>query len=99
MFLANIGDVMAKAFRYAYGRGCCYLCRRKRIRNYALNKQAVRNVREGRLAQDALHGPSKTGKALEVDALGQHRAGVGAMDEGLFLIEELPEETGDYAVP
>lgn len=44
MFLANIGDAMAKAFRIIYGRGCCYLCRKKRRENYEMNRKAIREM-------------------------------------------------------
>lgn len=53
MFLANIGDVMARFFRLAYGRGCCYFCWKKRKANYELNRQRIRDIREGRVAKNA----------------------------------------------
>ncbi|KAG1709817.1 TWiK family of potassium channels protein 7 [Nymphon striatum] len=50
VFLANIGDGMAKAFRYAYSRMCCRWCRSKRKQSefsqFGKNKKKVKSLSE-----------------------------------------------------
>uniref|UniRef100_A0A915KFW2 Potassium channel domain-containing protein n=1 Tax=Romanomermis culicivorax TaxID=13658 RepID=A0A915KFW2_ROMCU len=53
MFLANIGDLMARVFRLAYGRCCCYICWKKRKENYEINRRRITDMRQSRLAQRA----------------------------------------------
>jgi len=53
VFLANVGDLMARGFRLCYGRVCCYICWKRRRANYELNRQRITGLRQSRVAQNA----------------------------------------------
>lgn len=97
MFLINIGEHMANAFRFVYGRACCYICRRRRVRNYRLNERAIQNIRNERMPKDAWQPDdsrdTKTMLAME------EAARANATDLQALQAEELPDEPDEYPVP
>lgn len=72
MFLANIGEFMARAFRLGYTRGCCFICWRRRKKNYDADVERRNNMKASKAAEADIESAHGSDGQPEKDIQGQN---------------------------
>lgn len=85
MFLANIGDFMARSFRLGYTRGCCFVCWRRRKKNYDVDKE-----RRNRLKAEIQEAQGELESDKNGTDVGGEKGSIKGQDKGIDLRIQSP---------